>query len=326
MGSTGYIFCAALATVAVAMMIHIILFVERHREEATRNYLRASDLLVSLPMSVGFVIVHVLLRYLLHTPVRKAINKKAKWSIRVYEAKVERCCSALFKAAFFVWISTFGYFKVLRVAAWTPPALGGTGATLACWGYGAGSAAQAVPSEDLVWLYVVATGYHLSEVTFQVMFDLGKPDFVEMMVHHIITVMLVVASFLFNYVHIGTLVMFIHDVSDIPGYLIKITVDTRFTTVTFCLYLTLLVAWGYFRLYCFPRYILASLFHESQDSFAMKFGFLSGLSLLLCLHIFWYTKFLHMGYTFFISGETQDTQANLSSMDLKQAKKMQKQM
>jgi ceramide synthetase len=264
------------------------------------------------------MLLHVLVRRVTHPLAKVAVVRKSKWSDTEYEAKLDRFGSAVFKAIFFSGFTGYFYFVVLREAAWLPPALFGSGSIGACWGPGNAGAMQEPPSAAFEWSFQIAMAYHISELASQVLFEWSKPDFVEMMVHHSTTCFLILSSLCMNYVRIGSLVLFLHYISDIPVYFTKIFVDTPLKLVTVTCYLSCLVSWAYLRLYVFPHYVIHSVIYDGageipligQESWA---GFVFGLSLLLCLHMYWYGLFLKIGWALLRTGKTVDMQANIGT-------------
>jgi len=260
---------------------------------------------------------------------RMVIVKKDKWSNNVYESKLTRFGSAVFKIIFFTSFSTYAYMYTLAEANWMPRELFGTGSTSNCWGVGNAGDTQEPIGIATKRFYQVALAYHMSELAFQVVYERSKPDFVEMFTHHVTTCFLLFGSFFGNFVRIGALVLFVHYVSDIPGYGAKMFVDTRCKITTFMFLLGILASWGYLRLYVFPVIIIRSVVEESVLERATMgdlayYTFCSALSCLVCLHIYWYFLLLRMGYGYIFTGETKDMQANLSSLDVRNAPKPQK--
>jgi hypothetical protein len=84
--------------------------------------------------------------------------------------------------------------------------------------------------------------------------------------HHCTTIFLCVFSYMQNYVRIGHLVYFVHDVGDIFIYGAKIFVDTPYIVPTVCFYIGMLVSCGYLRLYVFPLHLINSSYFESPMS------------------------------------------------------------
>jgi len=112
-------------------------------------------------------------------------------------------------------------------------------------------------------------------------------------------------------------VLYIHDLSDINIYLVKIFVDTKFMLVAVLFYVLLLGTWGYLRLYVFPAHVIKSVIWESDAPGAIGDGafyfFIIGLCSLLVLHCYWYFKLIQMGLHLAMTGERTDTQANFEA-------------
>jgi len=116
---------------------------------------------------------------------------------------------------------------------------------------------------------------------------------------------------MFNMMRIGSLVLLVHDLADVPGYAVKSSVDTKNTILTLILYFLLLLVWGYCRLYVFPVEIIWSGMFEPtipSNTEWVRCFLLVMLYGLQILHIFWYYLFIQMGLHFLSKGETQDLQ------------------
>mmetsp|Transcript_135919 Transcript_135919/g.253970 ORF Transcript_135919/g.253970 Transcript_135919/m.253970 type:complete len:332 (+) Transcript_135919:65-1060(+) len=276
------------------------------------------DLSLPLASSLIFVCAHRAFQVFCRPLASAVIPKKDKWSELVYHSKLTRFGSAIFKFLFFTFFSGYSYAYALADAEWTPPSLFGRGSTTKCWG----DAMMLPMGQHLDIFYKVALSYHASELVFQFVYEREKPDFAEMLAHHATTCFLVLASFLGNFVRIGSLVLFLHYVSDIPVYGAKIFVDTKQDVLTVLNLLGMLGSWGYLRLYCFPRYIISSTLFESVKERAeygdvAYFSFNAGLILLVLLQIYWYKLFIQMGLHVLLTGQQVDKQANLHAMDSK---------
>lgn len=292
------------------------------RRSLDHTYPGLSDFGFVLVGGLFLTVVHRVSQWQLLPFARAAIVRKGKWSEKVYDSKVERFGSAVFKLVFFSLVSAYSWTYGLADADWVPPAMLGKGSTKNCWGDGNALDTQQPVAAAVTLLYQLAMAYHFQEVAFQFLFERDRPDFVEMSFHHITTLSLVISSFYGNMIRVGTLVLLVHYVSDISSYVTKMFVDTQYKTITFISYLGILISWGYLRLYAFPVFIIRSTLVEStleRVSFGetVYYSFNLGLGLLLCLHLYWYVMFLQMGYHFLSSGETKDMQANLASIDSK---------
>ena len=86
-------------------------------------------------------------------------------------------------------------------------------------------------------------------------------DYVMMYVHHLVTILLVLGSYANNYMRVGTVILFLHDSSDIFLDLLKIFNYLKLEgrkgcfIIEFAFFANLLV-WAYTRLYIFPMRIV----------------------------------------------------------------------
>lgn len=294
---------------------------ELHREVRARQlrrpdaYPQYADALIALGSFVGMLLAQLLFRPLFSVVARAMIPKKARWSYAVHGAKVTNCCDSVFKCSYYAAMTTWG-FALLRGEPWMPWVLGGKGATRHCWtdGY----PFQPVPTE-MRRFYLTAVGYHLSEVA-MLLLETRHPDFWEMLLHHTVSCTLVSYSYILNYVRVGSLVLLLHGATDIFIYASKVLVDTPNTRLLALSYFGLIAAYGWFRIYIYPVYIMRSAWVESIEeagSEVFGWGYLNfALCVLLLLHMYWFGLIVKIGLYFRRTGQARDLQSNLSSMDM----------
>jgi hypothetical protein len=148
-----------------------------------------------------------------------------------------------------------------------------------------------------------------------------RKDYVEMMLHHCVTIMLVLGSYLNGELAIGLVVLFCHDCSDIVLDLMKIFNYLKMEGrhgyyITELSFGCNLVSWTWYRLYVFPLFVIHrgvfvgyptncgdasiaakdfTLFHQCQKAgTCMQSGI--GLSVLAVLHWFWFSFLLNIAY------------------------------
>ncbi|KAL3831740.1 hypothetical protein ACJMK2_023454 [Sinanodonta woodiana] len=66
---------------------------------------------------------------------------------------------------------------------------------------------------DIHLYYLIELGFYWSLV-FTLITDHKRKDFIEMVVHHIVTILLIYFSWTINFIHVGTLVLLVHDAAD----------------------------------------------------------------------------------------------------------------
>lgn len=137
--------------------------------------------------------------------------------------------------------------------------------------------------------YLLEMGFYLSLIL-SLTFDVKRKDFKEQVVHHIATLTLLSFSWISNYIRIGTLVMALHDSSDIllEGAKVfnyakwHITSNTMFVVFTLLFLVT--------RLIIFPFWLIHCTWVYPVEKFAPFFGyyfFNVMLLVLQILHLYW---------------------------------------
>lgn len=129
-----------------------------------------------------------------------------------------------------------------------------------------------------------------------------------MVAHHIITAALCLGSWALNYTRIGSVVMFLHDISDVPLDLVRLCGSFGYMQAQVaCMALTL-VTWAYWRLYYMNVYVLYTVAFESRSVilfsfcspesslFLMRTLFVLLLGSLSALHCHWFWLMLEKTY------------------------------
>ncbi|XP_073348210.1 ceramide synthase 2-like [Pagrus major] len=151
------------------------------------------------------------------------------------------------------------------------------------------------------WYYMLELGFYGS-LLLRISVDVKRKDFKEQVIHHLATIFLLSFSYCANYIRIGTLVMLLHDSSDILLESAKMfnygagwrrTCDTLFVVFAVVFLVT--------RLVIFPSKIIHTtlvLSMEVFEPFAGYYFFNVLLMVLQALHIFWAGLILRMVYKF----------------------------
>lgn len=144
--------------------------------------------------------------------------------------------------------------------------------------------------------YVFKLSYHLYELVYCLIFQRKRSDFPEYVLHHLITGSLIFFSYSLNMLSLGSVVMLVHDITDLTVTIFKLCIDITPVAVQLVSYLSMLVSWIYYRLWFFPGYIIYHLYWECyKDGRVCKNVNYSVLNMLLaficglfCLHVFWF--------------------------------------
>lgn len=74
-------------------------------------------------------------------------------------------------------------------------------------------------------IYILKLSYHVYELLYTIGFQRDRRDFPEYILHHTLTLVLVLFSYIINFLPIGAVIMLVHDVPDVLISLFKITSD-----------------------------------------------------------------------------------------------------
>ena len=176
-----------------------------------------------------------------------------------------------------------------------------------------------VPYGDNVRIFFIGSlGYHILKTYEQVTAKIKRSDHIEMMLHHGLTVVLMVGSYLINLVEIGVLVIYIHDIADVWGHLGKCFGDTHFTYVKYFNAVSMWLGWLYSRLIAFPLIAYVAITLPNDLPFAEAYVgskeqwlnqiLTTFLFFLFLLNVWWFYLITYMIYTFATKGTSEDIQ------------------
>ncbi|KAM6216851.1 ceramide synthase 1 [Rhynchocyon petersi] len=125
---------------------------------------------------------------------------------------------------------------------------------------------------DISAVYLLQGSFYGHSIYATFYMDSWRKDSVVMLIHHVVTLVLIVASYAFRYHNIGILVLFLHDLNDVQLEFTKLNVyfkvrggtyyrlhalAANLGCISFC------VCWFWFRLYWFPLKVLYATCHCS---------------------------------------------------------------
>lgn len=143
--------------------------------------------------------------------------------------------------------------------------------------------------------YLVELAFYWS-LMFSQFIDIKRKDFVIMLVHHLATILLITFSYGNNMIRAGSMVMCVHDASDIFLEAAKMANYAKYQRLCDGLFVFFSISFFICRLVIFPFWIIHSVLVESWEIAGpyRAWWLLNGLLLVLqCLHIIWF--YLIMG-------------------------------
>ncbi|OWF35762.1 Ceramide synthase 4 [Mizuhopecten yessoensis] len=173
---------------------------------------------------------------------------------------------------------------------------------------------QHVPN-DVYWYYTIELAFYWNLV-FTLVTDHKRKDFVEMVVHHIVTILLIYFSFACNQLRLGTMVLLVHDSVDFWMAGAKMALYLKKSKTADGLFGIFLLIWFYTRLYIYPfRIVWSGCVQSLQHTTIFPVYWL--LNGLLCalqvLHIIWTYMILRMVVAKLTNNELKDVRSDTES-------------
>lgn len=172
-------------------------------------------------------------------------------------------------------------------------------------------------TNDIWWYYMMELSFYWS-LLFSMFEDIKRKDFLEMLIHHFVTIILLVLSWTCNLIRAGTLVLVIHDCADIFLEMAKMMKYIKWQRTCDALFAIFTVTWIGTRLVIYPYWFLYSTCIGAKEivpMFPAYYIFNSLLLLLLVLHIIWTYFILKVLYRAILSGQMEKDSRSSSSED-----------
>lgn len=174
--------------------------------------------------------------------------------------------------------------------------------------YWEGPGDQAWPDQKmkmkLKGLYMYAAGFYTYSIFALLFWETRRSDFGVSMGHHIATVILIVLSYIFRFARVGSVVLALHDASDVFLEVGKMSKYSGAETLASFSFILFVVSWVLLRLTYYPFWVLWSTSYEvvqtldkekhSVDGPIYYYVFNTLLYCLLVLHIYWWVLMYRM--------------------------------
>ena len=103
-------------------------------------------------------------------------------------------------------------------------------------------------------MYCIQLGYHLYKFTHQILLKRGEKKFMEYLLHHGLTILLITYSYCTNFINNGSITLLVHDISDATlvfarSYAYLSFKNEKISGIT---YFSAVGVWIYTRLYVLP--------------------------------------------------------------------------
>jgi len=260
---------------------------------------------------ISCIIIYIIrvssIKYIFTARAEKTVIEFPSEELR--HKKIEKAAFARFRTLWYIFITIFGYY-CLKDEDWLPITLGGKAHFKDLNLFWEGLPYQPQERKVVVY-YMIQFGSALCTFILQFKQNRSRNSYGELLLHDMATLMLLIISFLNNYLRMGAVILFLHDISDIFSYGCKIFVDTEYLTLTLINYVSLVLTWFYTRLFVFPFQVILQCFTNNIWARPELVGYIViaiCLFTLLCLHVYWIVLILNIGLKFLNTGEADDMQ------------------
>lgn len=229
--------------------------------------------------------------------VQRYIRKSKKLNI---PSQMTKFTEASWKFIFFFSVFCYGFWSLWGKDWATNPKL--------CW---IGWPLNHSMPREIYWYYMVELGFYIS-TGISLCFDVKRKDFVEMIVHHIATIVLLIFSYCDNMYRMGALVLIVHDSCDVIMEAAKMAKYISYQRICDLFFGLFTLLWLLTRLIIFPFFILkCALFDAPQivSRYGEKPHIYYVLNTMMCtlqiLHIIWFYFILKILYGALVKGHVQ---------------------
>ncbi|XP_043717072.1 ceramide synthase 1 LOH3-like isoform X1 [Telopea speciosissima] len=153
-------------------------------------------------------------------------------------------------------------------------------------------------------LYMYAAGFYTYSIFALIFWETRRADFGVSMGHHVATLILIILSYILRFARVGSVVLALHDASDVFLEVGKMSKYTKCETLASFSFILFVLSWIILRLIYYPFWVLWSTSYEvllTLDKEAYKangpiyyYVFNILLFCLLVLHIYWWMLIYRM--------------------------------
>ena len=193
-----------------------------------------------------------------------------------------------FYKIFMYFVSVVVSFFILKDYDYFPKCLGGHGDLKNMYAPGYPNAYYIKRTKTFDYFYLSSLASTIIDF-FSLISVYGKQsDFKNMLLHHTCTVSLILGSYLTNYSNVGSIVLFVHNISDLPNHVTKLFLRIKVPKV-FCNVagIIFMLSFIYFRIYVFSQIIYTIYFYITWKWGWVTFSMEILLVFLLIMNINW---------------------------------------
>lgn len=170
------------------------------------------------------------------------------------------------------------------------------------------------PIDSIITFYIqVQLGAYVHQLLWT---EVSRSDALEMILHHFVTILLIISCHLINFTRVGTAILLLHDSADIflefakvLNYASKAKGQKFLSPVCDVLFGCFAITFYVTRLYIYPKYLVYSVVFECPEmlggTWPAWFVFSALLCTLLVLHLYWGYLIARMIVKLFAAGNVE---------------------
>jgi hypothetical protein len=203
---------------------------------------------------------------------------------KIYKRKL---ASHIFKGSFYLFMTLFAYF-ILDQVDYFPKTLLGHGYMPNMFLKGYPNSFYHYKPKYFDLHYIICLSYFSCDLIWLLFVYEKQSDFFNMLLHHICTISLIIFSYMTNYSNIGSIVLILHNATDVVIHFIRLLLQTDCNETIkdiFGLFVTLFFL--YLRLYVFGDAIYTIWHYITWDWGWVTFCLWGFLTFLYIMHVNW---------------------------------------
>lgn len=263
---------------------------------------KATDLLPSLIFTVIMCILRLIFADRLFLKIAPyMVHRKPDWNDEYTKFRYERFGITLFKFIYFAFVTPLGIF-LFRNEDWLPHILFGKGKGDMMLIYENFPYVPQIPYLPLY--YCIEMSYHLHSLIFHICSP-PRNDYYDSLLHHLLTIFLIVFSYLNVCARLGVCVMILHDIVDAIMYFTKCTNDCKNQIPASIGFILLATSYVKYRLYALAVYIIPIGYRAKEvipegtvGGYIAYYLLVGMLCALFIVHIYWYKLIIDMIFKF----------------------------
>ncbi|KAA0198418.1 hypothetical protein HAZT_HAZT002317 [Hyalella azteca] len=150
-------------------------------------------------------------------------------------------------------------------------------------------------------------------MTFTHFYETRRKDFYQMFFHHLLTIALMVFSFTCNFVRVGSLMLLVHDVADIPLQMSKMLIYLEWKKLCDAVFAFFSILWIITRCGIYPLWIVSNTLFYAANLVPMHPVYYI-FNVLLCslavLHYYWTYFILRIIVNTAVKGKVEDDRSS----------------